>query len=94
MAKRTGRDPAKLQADITTGNTPAGDKTMRRGVVRRGPPRGLSEANAADLLCVERLAAWVDAPIDAGAVRATPPSLEGYAQVRDPFGYLWAFRQR
>jgi uncharacterized glyoxalase superfamily protein PhnB len=59
---------------------------------RSAPP---SPSNAPVLeLCVERLAAWVDAAIDAGAVRATPPSLEGYAQVRDPFGYLWAFRQR
>ena len=45
-------------------------------------------------LRVQGLAEWVAAALDAGATRATPASLESYAQVRDPFGYLWAFAER
>jgi uncharacterized glyoxalase superfamily protein PhnB len=45
-------------------------------------------------LGVEDLRSWLDAALAAGARRATPDSLAGYAQFRDPSGYLWALRER
>jgi uncharacterized glyoxalase superfamily protein PhnB len=45
-------------------------------------------------LGVDDLPAWLEAALAAGATRATPETLTGYAQFHDPHGYLWALRQR
>ncbi len=45
-------------------------------------------------LCVDDLEQWVDAAIAVGGQRVSSPTLGSYAQVRDPFGYLWAFALR
>ncbi len=43
---------------------------------------------------VDDVERWVGAALAAGARRASAAHLTSYAQVRDPFGYLWAFARR
>ena len=62
-------------------------------VLERGPPPPPAKTPVLELGVVE-VAASLARAVAAGATRATPESLEHYAQLRDPWGYLWALALR
>jgi uncharacterized glyoxalase superfamily protein PhnB len=61
---------------------------LERGIPQPHPTTPVLE------LCVQDLTSWLESALALGATRATPATLQGYAQFRDPSGYLWALRER
>jgi uncharacterized glyoxalase superfamily protein PhnB len=61
--------------------------------LRKGTPNPHPSTPVLEIV-VDDLPSWLDPALRDGATRMTPESLRDYAQFRDPYGYVWAFRDR
>ena len=61
--------------------------------LRKGTPNPHPTTPVLEIV-VDDFLSWLEPALGGGATRMTPESLRGYAQFRDPYGYVWAFRDR